>query len=272
MFAVTVRGSGAMALTAAPQLASFSELRELARTPGIRAWIELRKQEIICRDWDIIPSPEAAKSLQGDYKAMRAWSKASEEATGFFRRPDPDFWRLDSWLGEVVEDLLVADAAAVFLRETAGAGKGLLGSDIWCLSLLDAATVEPAVSKLGVLQGYVQYLGEVPRRDFAAMAAGPPEGLKVHRRYPKDRCLYLSMSRRAWTPFGFSPLEQSIRVREDGSTDPDATATALSDGIGTDGPWWAAFQRFVKEGLFNAVLDRCAGDSLRWEWGTPETS
>jgi hypothetical protein len=255
-----------MTMTDVAALPSFGELRALARQPGIRSWIELCKQEILCRDWDIIPSPEAVKSLQGDYRAMRAYAARAAEALRFFRRPDPDFWNLNSWLGTLLEDLLVLDAAAVALMKPHGDGGGLFGSDIAGLRLIDAAITEPAIDGHGVLNGYILYGGEVPRRDFAAIASGPPEGLEVMHRYPADRCLYLSMTRRREIPWGFSPLERSVRVREDGSIDADATAAALAEGFGPDSPWRAAFPKFVKEALFDAVLDRCAGDSLRWQW------
>lgn len=255
-----------MTMTAVPALPSFSELRELARQPGINAWVELRKQEILCRDWDIIPSPEAAKSLHGDYRAMRVYAAQAAEALRFFRRPDPDFWNLSSWLGTLLEDLVVLDAAAVVLMKPHGDGGGLLGSDIGGLRLTDAAITEPAIDGHGVLNGYILYAGEVPRRDFAAIAAGPPEGLEVMHRYPADRCLYLSMTRRRGTPWGFSPLEQSVRLREDGSIDAGATATALAEGFGPDSPWCVTFPGFLREALFDAVLDRCAGGSLRWQW------
>jgi hypothetical protein len=254
-----------MTMTAAPAYASFSELREFARFPGIRAWIELRKQEILCRDWDVIPSPEAAKSLHGDYRAMRAYAKASDRAQGFFKRPDPDYWNLSSWLDRITEDLLVADQAAVLLREMDSPEKARA-------VLLDAATVEPAVDQHGVLCGYVQYLGEVPRRDFADLAGGPAPGLEVLRRYPADACLYLRMNVRRQTPFGFSPLERAIRRQEDGSIDAEATAAVFAAGVmgadtGFDAPGRAAFPRFLKDALFDAILSRWAGGGLRWEWG-----
>lgn len=258
--------SGSVTLAAAPRLASFSELRELARHPGIRAWVELCKQEILCRDWDIIPSPESARALQGDYRAMRAYAEQAAGALRFFRRPDPDFWNLNSWLGTLLEDLIVLDAAAVVLMNPHGDGGGLLGSDIGGLRLIDAAITEPAIDGHGVLNGYILYTGEVPRRDFADIASGSPDGLEVMRRYPADRFLYLSMTRRRYAPWGFSPLEQSLRLRDDGSIDADATAAALTEGFGLDSAWRTAFARFLKEALFDAVLGRCGGD-LRWQWG-----
>ena len=256
-----------MTMTAAPALASFSELRELARFSWIRTWVESRKQEILCRDWDVIPSPEAAKSLQGDYRAMRAWAKASEKAIGFFKRPAPDFWNLSSWLGQITEDLLVADAAVVLLREMEVPGKARA-------VLLDAATVEPDIDRFGALQGYVQYLGEVPRREFADIIAGPPAGMEVHHRYPRDRCLYLRMNVRRQTPFGFSPLERAIRRREDGSIDAEATAAVFAEeALGGqaevfDGPGREALPRFLKDALFDAILECYAGDGLTWQWET----
>jgi hypothetical protein len=256
-----------MTMTATPALASFSELRELTRHPWIRGWVELRKQEILCRGWDVIPSPEAVKSLHADYRAMRAWAKASDKAIGFFRRPDPDYWNLRSWLGQVAEDLLVIDSAVVLLREMDVPGKARA-------VLLDGATVEPDIDRFGTLQGYVQYLGEVPRREFADIIAGPPAGLEVHQRYPRDACLYLRMNVRRQTPFGFSPLERAIRRREDGSIDAGATATVFAEeALGGkaapfDEPGRAALPRFLKDALFDAILERYAGTGLTWQWET----
>lgn len=267
--------------TAAPPLASFSELRELARKGPVRTWLERSKRRVLWRDWDIVPSAETARQIQGDYRAMRTWAKANEEALGFFRQPDPDFYKLDTWLSRSAEDLLTADAVVIYLREPqGGTGCGLLGSDIVGLRLLDAATVEPAVNALGVLQGYVQYIGEVPRRTFADISAEPiaagPLDMKLLHRYPKERCLYLSMNPRRDTPFGQSPLEKALVRREDGTIDADATARLLPGALpdadldpvtGLPAEDAAAFREFLARSLFDAVLDRCAGGSLRWQWG-----
>lgn len=227
----------------APRLPSFRELRELAgATPGIKGLIKARAFAMSSTGWSIDAVP-------GQFPARRDLER-------LFSQPSPDYPGFTAWLGRITEDLIVCDAGAVCLRTAGG---------VLSLDLTDPATVEPAVDRYGRLQGFMQYSGEVPRRDFAEMTESPPPGVEPWFGLLPARFIYLSFSRRRWTPMGFSPLEQAIVRQEDGSVDLAATEERLQQTA--DGEWAARCMDWLAEALFGRVLERIA-PGARWKWGT----
>lgn len=251
-----------MTTTQAPQLASFALLRELASTPHIKPVIAARVAQIAHAGWDIVPDRETARECQGAPAAMRILAERRDKGVRFFRRPDANYQSCSKMLAQIAEDMLVADASAIYLRAPQKPGSGLYGGDIAELALLDAATVEPGVDAYGKLTGYMQYLSEVPRRDFMAIAAGPPP-CEPFRHYPAGKTIYLSMTRRRETPFGCSPLEQAIVRTDDGAYDLSATAEHLMQAASDR--WVQACMTYLREALFGRILD---GSGLEWKWDT----
>lgn len=251
-----------MTTTQAPGLASFSLLRQLASQPQIKPVIAARVARIALAGWDIVPDSEISRECQGAHTAMRILAERRAKAVRFFRRPDANYQSYGKMLAQIAEDMLIADASAIYLRAPRKPGNGLLGGDIVELALLDAATIEPEIDAYGNLAGYMQYLSEVPRRDFAAMAAGPPP-CKLHQSYPADKMIYLCMTRRRDTPFGYSPLEQAIARTGEGTYDLDATAEWLTQTAGDR--WVHACMTYMREALFGRIL---GGSGLEWKWDT----
>lgn len=250
-----------------PRLASFGELRELARHPAIRPQIELRRDEIARTGWDIVPKSPPRGRLWGSV-AMRRYSSRRAEAVKFFRQPDANYQSLAGWLGQVVEDLIVTDAVVIHMRKAAKEGRGLLGGDLWSLDLLSGDTIDPLTDDYGAAAGVAQYLSEVPRHDFADAILGRPAAGNPLARYGNKDVLYLRMSVRRFTPFGYSPLEQSIVRREVGSIDADATAERFGQAAGDRWarPCWTWPCLSFLADVFNHVLDESGAGDLRWTW------
>lgn len=256
-----------MTTTQAPRLASFRELRELAAHPAIRPQIELRRNEIACTGWDIVPKPPPRGRLWGSV-AMRRYSSRRAEAVRFFRRPDPNYRAFAGWLGQVVEDLIVTDAVVIYLRKAAKEGRGLLGGDLMSLDLLNGDTIDPLTDDYGKAAGIAQYLSEVPRHDFMDAIPGRPADGNPLARYGNKDVLYLRMSVRRFTPFGYSPLEQSIVRREDGSIDADATAERFGRAAGgrwAQSCWTRPCLAFLAD-VFDHLLAEYGGEDVCWAW------
>ena len=205
------------------KLAPFSALRSIADLYIVaRRCIQKRKDEIKGLEWSIELTPEAAKTYQGDHAAMRDFGERKNQATRFFRRPDPDYWTFQSFLEALLEEIFVYDALSVLFRPKYGTGlhRGLLGSDLDHLSLIHGPTIRPLLGLHGEVPAppapaYQQYLYGVPRSDIAAMlrdddlrAAGLA-GAELNR-FRADQLLYAPMTTRRWTPYGFPPVEQAL--------------------------------------------------------------
>lgn len=226
---------------ALPRLPSFRELRGLAEaTPGIKGHIKARAFTMAATGWSI-DSP--ARQFP-----------ATRDLEHLFLRPSPDYTSFAGWLGRIAEDLIVCDASAICLRAVGGS---------LSLDLTDPATVEPAIDRHGRLQGFMQYSGEVLRRDFAEIAASRPPGIEPWLGLLPARFIYLSAARRGWTPFGCSPLERAIVRREDGTADLAATEERLQSEA--DDKWAVRCMDWLADALFGRVLDRIAPGS-RWKW------
>ena len=159
------------------KLASFATLKTLSDTYSIaRTCIQRRKDEIAGLDWDIVPTHEASKAYQGDHQAMRDFGERRAKAIKFFRQPDPDFFSFGGFLKAALEDIFVFDALSILMKPKRGRGlrKGLLGSDLDCLNLIDGQTCRPLIGLHGEVPRppapYIQqYLYGVPRSDYPTM-------------------------------------------------------------------------------------------------------
>lgn len=167
--------------------ASFAQLRALAdNCVPLRVCIEDLKCKIRSARTDLGPSDEAESR-----KKTRKGTPPAEVAA-FCERPDGDALYGD-WVGSTVEDLLVTGAYAWGkLKTVAGKPSGL--------RVIDAATIVPIVNSLGQVvkapaPGYYQYAYGLP-----------------FRWYTTDDLFYRPYSRRSWSPFGFSPVEQALQV------------------------------------------------------------
>lgn len=205
------------------KLATFSTLRTIADLYSVaRACIQLRKNEVKGIGWDITPTPDAAKAMRGDKASMSDFGERRGKAMRFFHRPDPDYFTWSSWIGDVMEQMLVFDALSIYLqpKRGRGMGKGLLGSDLDSLSLIDGETVRPLYDLNGATPrppapAYQQYLYGVPRSDMTTVITGrdiADSGIadSAWKRFRGDQLLYLPVEKRRWTPYGFPPVERAL--------------------------------------------------------------
>jgi Phage portal protein/ParB-like nuclease domain len=199
------------------KLADFSTLRTLADLYSVaRACIELRKSELRGIGWDIALTRDAAKSLRGDRKGMADFSERRAKAVKFFRRPDPRYPDFSSWFDCLLEEVFVTDALALYVHPSRQPGKGLLGSHIGALDLIDGSLIRPLVDIRGGVPvppnvAYQQYEFGVPRVDLMTLLTEDddlPDEMVAE--YRGDQLLYLPFSPRTWTPYGMAPIERAI--------------------------------------------------------------
>lgn len=206
------------------KLADFSTLRTLADLYSVaRACIQLRKNEIRGTDWDIMPTADAAKSMRGSHSAMKDFGDRRAEAMQFFMRgPDPDYFSWDSFIDAFLEEIFVFDALSLLFRSKfdRSSKKGLLGSNLDCLNLINGPTIRPLLDMHGArprppAAAYQQYLYGVPRSDFMTLlseydiSSGGLSGSEVNA-WHANQLLYLPMVQRRWTPYGFPPIERAL--------------------------------------------------------------
>jgi len=200
------------------KLVSFANLRAYADMYSVvRACIQVRKEEIMGLDWDIVPTDEAARAMRGDEDAHSDFQERRAEALKFFKRPDPNYHDFQGWLSAVLEDVFVVDALALYLHPSRLPGKGLFKSDLAAIEVLDGTTIRPLLDVRGGTPrppsvAYQQYLWGVPRTDLMdiILEADIEEMGEPVDEYRADQLLYLPYTRRSWTPYGFPGIERAI--------------------------------------------------------------
>jgi len=183
-----------------------------------RACINLRVNEILGLEWDIGPTHAAEKLMRGDRESYRDFNERKAQLVSFFRRPDPNYYEYQSFMRALLEDIFVIDAATLYIHPSRRKGKGLMGSDIAGLDLIDGTTIRPLVDLSGATPtppnvAYQQYLWGVPRSDLMSLILESDmpdisEGKLVP--YRADQLLYLRYFPRDWTVYGFPLVEQSL--------------------------------------------------------------
>ena len=206
------------------KLASFQTLKSLSDLYSIlRRCLQIRKSEIRALDWDIVLTKDAAKAYRGDRKAMRDFGERQAKARKWFRRPDPNYFTFSAWLDAMLDQVFVYDALSLYMcpPKGRGLGKGLLGSDLDALWLIDGASIRPLMGLHGETPAppavaYEQYFYGVPRTDYTTMLAGrdlEESGLAaddLQRELRGDQLLYLPFLQRPDSPYGFSLTEQCL--------------------------------------------------------------
>lgn len=162
---------------------SFPQLRALADNYDLlRLVIETRKDQLTGLSWNIVGRNKKDKIKADDKRVL--------ELEKFLRRPDGVLsW--GDWLRKLVEDLLVIDAPAVYVRKNRGGG-------VFSLDVVDGATIKLLINNdgrrpLAPDPAYVQVLKGMPA---------------VH--YTSQELLYKPRNLRSWKQYGMSPVEQVI--------------------------------------------------------------
>lgn len=205
-------GTEGLKLTDFPTLRTYADLYSVARS-----CIQVRKNEIRGIEWDIIPTKEAEKKMRGDHKAHQDFGERRDAVLKFFKKPDPDYRNFSSWIDALLEDHFVVDAMSLYVHPSRVKGKGVLGSDLAALEIIDGTTIRPLLNlqggkPLAPSPAYQQYLQGIPRVDLLTLLTG--EDVKdldaPERQYRGDQLLYLPYTARSWTPYGFPAVERTI--------------------------------------------------------------
>lgn len=137
---------------------------------------------------------------------------AIDAATKFLSQPDRgNGLKFGAWLGQLLEEVFVLDALAVYPRRT-------YGGDLWSLEVLDGSTIKPLLDERGgrplpPFPAYQQILYGFPRGEFVAEVEDA-DGDDIPGAYKSDELLYYRRVARVWSPYGMSAVEQAL---EDGA-------------------------------------------------------
>jgi hypothetical protein len=200
------------------KLATFATLRSIADLYSVvRACITMAVNDILGTEWDIVPTEQAEKAMHGNQAKQDDFAKRREEAMKFWSRPDPQYRGFEQWMRALCEDWLVIDAPALYIHPTWGRGHGPFGSSMASLDYIDGSTIRPLVDMRGSTPpagqvAYQQYLWGVPRVDMTQPVLSDDEGITaVHvDDFIGDQLMYMPQYTRAWTPYGFSPVERAL--------------------------------------------------------------
>lgn len=165
---------------------SFEQLRALAdNLPLLRAAIETRKDQLLNTSWSIRP-----RDMESKGKKSKKTDPRIDMINDFLLFPDNEN-TFGVWIRQLVEEMLVTDAATVYPRMTRG-------GDVHSLDLVDGATIKRLINADGRTPeapdpAYQQILHGVPAADFT-----------------RDELLYFPRNKRIHKFYGYSPVEQII--------------------------------------------------------------
>ena len=161
---------------------SFWDLRQLADAYYmVRLAVETRKDQLVKLKWDFQPFDPKAKP-----------DARCEMLSKFFKKPDAHSnWQ--DWIRQLVEDMLVIDAPAVYYRET-------YGNQPYAFEIMDGATIKVLVDGDGR-----KPQGDNPA--FQQILKGVPAV-----NYTQKELVYKPRNPRSWKFYGYSPVEQIITI------------------------------------------------------------
>ena len=169
-------------LPRADEAIGFPELRALADNYDLlRLVIETRKDQLANLDWTIQPRDKS--KLKRDDPRIAA-------IRDFLAYPDREHaW--DQWVRMLAEDMLVIDAASLFVRRTRGGAP-------YALDPIDGATIKRVIDEWGRTP-------MAPEPAFQQVLKGVPAV-----NYTTDELLYLPRNVRTNRIYGYSPVEQVV--------------------------------------------------------------
>lgn len=166
---------------------TFDQLRALADNYDLlRLVIEKRKDQLEQMSWTV--QRRDMGSTPRDERQQR--DARTDAAIEFFKNPDRSSgWA--GWLRQVIEDLLVLDAPALYVRRTRGGG-------VYALEPVDGATIKRVLDGSGrtpavPATAYQQVLKGMPAVDYTA-----------------EELIYRPRNLRTHKVYGFGPVEQII--------------------------------------------------------------
>lgn len=174
---------------------TFAQLRAISENlPILRFVIETRKDQVCKQDWSLRFKRNPGESNASVAKRS-ANDKSLTELRKFFESPDGVHdW--EQWSRMLMDDMLVIDAATVYVARTNG------GQPI-ALEAWDGATINVVIDDRGRPTGYQQILHGVPGDTFDA-----------------TELVYRPRNVRTNKAYGYSPVEQlvllaNIAIRRD---------------------------------------------------------
>ena len=201
------------------KLIPFATLRSAADQIDIlRRCIEVIKQKAIGLDWDVTLSDSASERIiresGGDH--VRAMAKARDALTPEIARCR-SFWEMPDrangltwadWLNIALEEILVIDAWAVWPQMS-------VGGDLYGFQVLDGSTIKPLLDDRGMRPmppnpAFQQILYGFPRSEFTA----PSDDERADGVFSSDELSYMVRNRRAFSVYGFSPVERSLPLAD----------------------------------------------------------
>lgn len=218
------------------KMVPFRLMRSIADMSHIaRDCIGIRQEEIADVDWEVAPKEEERGQFKvfpekkaGLYDQWRTQRKALQ---AFWEQPDPvRGLNHDQWIRMAVEEMLVTDSLSIFEHPTWGADAGVLGSDLFALTIIDGTTIKPLLDVRGgppqaPNPAFQQFIWGLPRVDLVSTvldARDDPAVQDAQRGFSyskaeyleltRDQLAYMPFHRRAWTAYGYSNVEQAIQL------------------------------------------------------------
>jgi hypothetical protein len=181
----------------------FNTLKALADGYDVlRALIERVKDKIVSQPWSILPKAERGQP-------QKKKDARSQEIEEFLRYPDKMHTWAD-WARMVLEQVIVYDAPALYLRNTRG-------GDLYSIEVLDGSMISPKIMADGRLPppdvgpAYQQVIKQgMPAVDYIQPV---PKGVSVPRDpsgFPLPELLYKPRNPRVDSPYGLPVVEQMI--------------------------------------------------------------
>src|ERR1035437_9286059 len=126
------------------KLAPFSVLYKYADAYSVgRACINIRRDEMAGLSWDIGPTADAQANSKGDKGAAKDQRERSAKIVNWFKHIDSNYYGFQNWFTAALEQQIVIDALSLYLAPTRVDGKGLFGTDLAEIQLLDGSTIRP---------------------------------------------------------------------------------------------------------------------------------
>lgn len=199
--------------TTQQRLIPWSTLRGASLAPLIRPIITKRQKDLTSLKWDVAVTrgaiEKAAKSANSagsaaDKLALK-FAPEIDRVSEFWQMPDLEQgYAFEDWLWALAEEQLALDALAISPRVT-------YGGDVFGFRIVDGSTIKPLLDPYGArpmppAPAFQQILYGFPRGEFTADLNdnGDVEG------YPADQLVYRRRSIRAFSPYGLSPVEESL--------------------------------------------------------------
>jgi hypothetical protein len=195
------------------RLIPWSTLRSASLAPLVRPIITKRQKDLTSLSWDVTITrgaiEKAAKSALGTAAAADAlqdkFAGDIERVSQFWKYPDLEQgYTFRDWLWQLAEEQLTLDAMAISPRVT-------YGGDTFGFRILDGSTIKPMLDPTGArpmppAPAYQQILYGFPRGEWTADLNdnGDVEG------YPADQLIYRRRAVRTFSPYGMSPVEESL--------------------------------------------------------------